>query len=176
MRKHISYGVQGNSCVRPIMLYNIWLKVAGVWHTTNAVIMTIMTSVMLFASLLDHNADASFITTAQATPDTGAEATVAGLDILKQIGLDIGNQCRTPQDTISAANHTSFECVGTVDLHINAADKSTKEAVLICKEQTGLLLAWYVCRDLGIVPNDYPKPIRAITRSSVIKSPGKEAT
>ena len=40
---------------------------------------------------LHHNADDSFITTAQATPDTGAEATVAGLDILKQIGLDIGN-------------------------------------------------------------------------------------
>ena len=53
MKKHISYGVQGNSCVRPIMLYNIWLKVAGVWHTTNAMIMPIITSVMLFTSLLD---------------------------------------------------------------------------------------------------------------------------
>ena len=40
---------------------------------------------------LPHNANDSFITSAQATPDTGAEATVAGLDVLKQIGLDIGN-------------------------------------------------------------------------------------
>ena len=125
---------------------------------------------------IHHNADDSFITTAQATPDTGAEATVAGLDILKQIGIDIGNTCHTPEDTIIAANGTSFECVGTVDLHIHAADKSMKETVLICKAQKGLLLAWYVCRELGIVPNDYPKPIHAITRSSVIKSPGKNAT
>ena len=101
---------------------------------------------------LHHNADDSFITTAQATPDTGTEATVAGLDILKQIGLDIGNTCRPPEDTVIAANGTSFECVGTVDLHIHAADKSMKETVLICKEQKGLLLAWYVCRGLGIVP------------------------
>ena len=84
---------------------------------------------------LHHNADDSFITTAQATPDTRAEATVAGLDVLKQIGLYIGNTCRPPEDTITAANGTSFECVGTVDLHIHAADTSMKETVLICKEQ-----------------------------------------
>ena len=65
---------------------------------------------------------------------------------------------------------------GKVDIHIYAADKSTKQTVHICKEQKGLLLAWYVCRDLGIVPIEYPKPIRAITRSSVTKSPGKDAT
>ena len=51
-----------------------------------------------------------------------------------------------------------------------------KETVLICKDQKGLLLAWYVCREFRIVPNDYPKPIRAITRSSVTQSPGKDAT
>ena len=28
----------------------------------------------------------------------------------------------------------------------------------------------------GILPNDYPKPIRVITQSSVTKSPGKDAT
>ena len=40
-----------------------------------------------------------------------------------------------PEDTVIAANGTSFECVGTVDLHIHAADKSMKETVLIIKEQ-----------------------------------------
>ena len=115
---------------------------------------------------LHHNDDDSFITTAQTTLDTGAKATVAGLDILKHIRLDIGNTCRPPENTIIAVNGTSFECVGTVDLHIHATDKSTKEMVLTCKEQKGLLLAWY----------DYPKPIRAIIRSKLTKSPGKDAT
>ena len=94
---------------------------------------------------LHHNADDSFITTAQATPDTGAEATVAGLDILKQIGLDIGNTYHPPEDTIITANGTSFECVGTVDLHIHAADKSMKETVIICKEQKKRTSAGLVC-------------------------------
>ena len=123
-----------------------------------------------------HNAGDRFIATSQATLDTGAEATVAGLDILKQIGLDTGNTRRPPDDKITAANGTSFECVGTVDVHIHAADKSTKETVLSCKEQKGLLLAWYVSRDFGFVPNDYPKPVRAIPRSSLTKSPGNDAT
>ena len=55
---------------------------------------------------IHHNADDSFITKAQATPDTGAEATIAGLDFLKQMKLDVGNMCATPDDTIVAANRT----------------------------------------------------------------------
>ena len=40
---------------------------------------------------IHHNADDSFISKAQATPDTGAEATVAGLDFLKQMKIEVGN-------------------------------------------------------------------------------------
>ena len=89
-----------------------------------------------------HNADDSFITKAQATPDTGAEATVEGLDFLKQMKLDVGNICAPPDDTIVAANGTSIDCIGTIDVHIHVANRSTKETVLICKGQQGLLLAW----------------------------------
>ena len=38
---------------------------------------------------IHHNADDSFITKAQATPDTGAEATVAGLYFLKQMKIEV---------------------------------------------------------------------------------------
>ena len=111
---------------------------------------------------IHHNADDSFITKAQATPDTGAEATVAGLDFLKQMKLDVGNISAPPDDTIVAANGTSIDCIGTIDVHIHVANRSTKETVLICKRQQGFLLAWYVCRDLGIIPNDYPKQVCAM--------------
>ena len=55
---------------------------------------------------LHHNADDNFITTAQATLETGADVTVAGFGILKQIGLYTGNACRPPEDTVIAANGT----------------------------------------------------------------------
>ena len=111
---------------------------------------------------IHHNADDSFITKTQATPDTGAEATVAGLDFLKQMKLDVGNISAPPDDTIVAANGTSIDCIGTIDVHIHVANRSTKETVLICKGQQGFLLAWYVCRDLGIIPNDYPRQVCAM--------------
>ena len=103
----------------------------------------------------------------QATPDTGAEATVAGLNFLRQMKLDSGNIWSPPDDTIIAANGTSIDCIGAVDIYIHVAGKSTKETVLICKEQRGLLLAWYVCRDLGIVPHNYPTPVCSITRKNM---------
>ena len=120
-----------------------------------------------------HNADDSFITKAQATPDTGAEAT---LDFLKQMKIEVGNTCAPPDDTIVAANGISIRCIGTVDTHINVANRSTKETVLICKGQQGLLLAWYVCRDLGIISNDYPKQVCAMKHTHSQLSPPKNVT
>ena len=120
-----------------------------------------------------HKADDSFITKARATPDTGAEATVAGLDFLKQMKIEVGNICAPPDDTIVAANGTSIECIGTIDVHIHVANRSTKETVLICTGQQGLLLAWYVCRDLGIIPNDYPKQVCAMKHTRSQLSPPK---
>ena len=122
------------------------------------------------------NAEDSFIATAKATPDTGAEATIAGLDFLKQIKIEVGNTCTPPEDTIISANGTAIDCIGTVDIYIHTADRSVKETVLICKDQQGILLAWYVCRDLGIIPSDYPKPICAITHTNDIRVPSKNVT
>ena len=123
-----------------------------------------------------HNADDGFITKAQATPDTGAEATVAGLDFLKQMKIEVGNICAPPDDSIVAANGTSIECIGTVDIHIHVANRSTKETVLICKGQQGILLAWYVGRNLGIIPNDYPKQVCAMKHTHSQLSPPNNVT
>ena len=121
-----------------------------------------------------HNADYSFGTKAQATTDTGAEATVARLDFLKQMKLDVGNICAPPDDTIVAANGTSIDCIGTMCVYIHVVNRSTKETVLICKGQQGLLLAWYVCRNFGIIPNDCPKQVCAMKHTRSQLSPPKE--
>ena len=77
---------------------------------------------------LHHNADDSFICTVQATPDAGAEAPVAGLNFLRQMKLDSGNICSPPDDTIIAANGTSIDCIGAVDIYIHVAGKCTRDS------------------------------------------------
>ena len=34
-----------------------------------------------------------------------------------------------------------------------------EENIFICTQAQGLLLAWYVCQDLGIISKDYPKQL-----------------
>ena len=51
-------------------------------------------------------ADDTFITTAQPIPGTGTKATVAGLDILKQIGLDIENTLMNAQLLLLMVHHS----------------------------------------------------------------------
>ena len=68
----------------------------------------------------------------------------------------------------------SEECAHNDELTL--ANRSTKETVLICKGQRGFLLAWYVCRDLGIIPNDYPKQVCAMKHTCSQLSRPKNVT
>ena len=72
--------------------------------------------------------------------------------------------------------HASIECIATIDVHTHVTNRSTKETVLICKGQQGLLLAWCVSRDLGIIPNDYPKQVCAMKHPRSQLSPPKNGT
>ena len=90
--------------------------------------------------------------------------------------IEVGNICAHPDDTIVAANGTSIDCIGTIDVHIHVVNGSIKETVLICKGKQGLLLAWYVCRDLGIIPNDYPRQVCAMKHTRSHLSPPKNVT
>ena len=37
-------------------------------------------------------------------------------------------------------------------------ERSTRTTVFVSTEQTGTLLSWFVCVELGILPKEYPEP------------------
>ena len=97
-----------------------------------------------------------------ATPDTGAEATLAGPHILEELGFDAAN-LRTPDgDKLLAANKKTLHCIGTLPCLIEYGERRIEETVYVCRKVDEFLLAWYVCKQLGIIPPEYPQPIYSL--------------
>ena len=103
----------------------------------------------------------------EATPDTGAEATLAGIDILEKMCLDVDNLLPPPSEVLVAANGQELDCVGTLHCVIHYCDRQCVENVYICANVESFLLAWYTCISLAILPCDYPRPIDCSQKKSM---------
>jgi len=110
--------------------------------------------------------------TCLATPDTGADGCVMSLDLLGQMHIPVEQLAAPPETRILTANGSELKCVGTLQLGISYGDHSANIQALVCKNHSGFLLAWTVCRDLGIIPQDYPRPISVSTCSADRDMPG----
>ena len=95
----------------------------------------------------------------EATPDTGAEATLAGTYVLDLLGIPAENLLPLPHDNLIAANGHELCCIGTLPCVIEYCGRSVDERVYICERVDTFLLAWYTCMSLDILPNTYPRPI-----------------
>ena len=118
---------------------------------------------------LTNSESGDTIANVTAVPDSGAQVTVAGLDILRKIGGDVNNILRRGEDFLVAANGLSLESAGRLDLNIRYRGTTITTTVIICPEHDGMLLSWFVCQELGILPKNYPEPIYA--RIDTIESP-----
>ena len=65
-----------------------------------------------------------------------------------------------PKESIIAANQKPLNCIGTLTTTMNYGNRAAKDTVYICEEATGVLLAWFTCVTLGIIPKDYPSPMK----------------
>ena len=95
----------------------------------------------------------------EATPDTGAEATLAGIDIINALGFPIENLAPPSTDNLIAADKQSLTCIGTLPCIIEYGDHRVHETIHVCEGVDEFLLAWYICKDLGIISPEYPQPI-----------------
>ena len=95
----------------------------------------------------------------EATPDTGAETTLAGTYVLDQLGFPVENLLPPPNDNLIAANGHELCSIGTLLCVIKYCGRTVNECVYICKRVDNFLLAWYACISLDILPNTYPRPI-----------------
>ena len=93
-------------------------------------------------------------------PDTGGEASVGGVDLLKATGIKMSKLGPPPEDSIIGVTGTKLKCIGTLHAKIKLNNTVVEENIFICPQAQGLLLAWYVCQDLGIIHKDYPKQLQ----------------
>jgi len=115
---------------------------------------------------LDHTVVPLLYGHCLATPDTGADATILGLSMLEFLNIEAEQMGSPASVPITAVNGSSLRCVGTLLFNIGYGDRSTSQTVLVCDNYDGLLLSWFVCRDLGIVPARYPEPIQEVAAPS----------
>ena len=103
----------------------------------------------------------------KATSDTGAEATLAGIDILEKMCLDVDTLLPPPSEVLVAANAQELDCVRTLRCVIHYCDRQCMENVYICANVESFLLAWYTCISLAILPCDYLRPIACSPKKSM---------
>lgn len=94
-------------------------------------------------------------------PDSAAEATVASTALLKQMGMQQDEL--QPPDGIDliAANDKALKCIGSAKITVKVAGRKVDDTVYFCEGQQGMLLAWFTCKALGILPPSYPNPTSA---------------
>ncbi|XP_068226846.1 uncharacterized protein [Palaemon carinicauda] len=96
------------------------------------------------------------------TPDSGAEATVMGLNVARSLGIypymlepsKIGKLC--------SAGYQTLNCVGAFTSHLSLGDRQTKAEITVVKEVKGALLSWFDSIALGILPEDFPAQINSL--------------
>ena len=107
-------------------------------------------------------------------PDTGADSTVIGPQHLKSLGLsksDLG-----PPPTLNYYNADGSKmpaALGSFQAELTYGTLSCTGWIDVQSSLSTPLLSWEHCRDLGIVPEDFPQQIRAIgsTANRVRRTP-----
>ncbi|KAF0314284.1 uncharacterized protein FJT64_015262 [Amphibalanus amphitrite] len=97
-----------------------------------------------------------------ARADSGAEATVIGEDSLSSICVKPAQLEPCIGQPFSAVGRHPLTCIGSFQAALELGDRSTTAAVFVIKEMTGLLLSWFDCVALGILPRDFPAQIRSV--------------
>ena len=118
-----------------------------------------------------------------ATPDGGAEVTVAGVDVLQAMGLTERDLQSAKFDLVQADKSTQLLSIGQLDVPVRYGSSAAIITVVFCPEIRGMLISWLDCIALGILHHDYPRPIfstqssaavSAVNETSILDSPVSE--
>ena len=116
------------------------------------------TSPQVFVQLYTKDGERSLGSHA-ATPDTGTEATVIGRRQFLALGLSLADLQPPLHDEVVVANGETLPCLGTYPLQIRLGQRSTVARAAVFDSVDGILLAWFVVRDLGLIPHNFPEPL-----------------
>ena len=91
-----------------------------------------------------------------AIADTGAQVCVAGPRLLARLGL--GAAALSQRGNLRDLAHRQLPCLGAISCQIQLAGRTTEQVVYIVREVKALFLSLRTCRELGLVPPDFPNP------------------
>lgn len=107
--------------------------------------------------------------TIETVPDTGADTTVVGLKHLHSLGLTV-EDLHPPSDVVyyNADGTKMSPVLGSFQGSITYYGKTVECWIDVQDSFTTPLLSWQVCRALGIIHKDFPKPLpEALTANRV---------
>ena len=100
------------------------------------------------------------IGTLKATPDTRAEASIIGIQEIQSLNFDTNKSNPFAKVKLIAANGQFLKCISTLPCIITYGNRTAQDVLHVCHKIEQCLLAWYTCRNLGILPPNYPEPIK----------------
>ena len=89
-------------------------------------------------------------------PDTGADRTACGLDILEMLNIDVANLCDSTTD-LHAADGRVVHQLGEFNAVFQCGDIKAHDTVNVIDGTSGLYLSWYTSKALAFLPQDYPR-------------------
>ena len=91
-------------------------------------------------------------------PDSGADISAAGKEILQHLNKRI--KCLSPSVVIPrAVNGTKLYPLGKIPVHLQLGVHESDDELHIYPNILGALISWKACKGLGILSDHYPKPI-----------------
>ena len=90
-------------------------------------------------------------------PDTGAESTVIGPDLVETIGGNLHNLAPT-NHTLFSADGTELRCLGTIQAVLRLGPSEVNTPIFVVDGVRSALLSWFHATDLGILPACFPQP------------------
>ena len=118
-----------------------------------------------------HNAFcAQVYGTCRTTPDTCSEANIMGYSVMSSLGIDHAQMGTPPPADLVTANGSALNCVGTLIFDVHFGNRSAVTEFLICDDFKSVLIAWFTCRDLRIIPAEYPAPAQPVLPDPLLTS------
>ena len=116
-------------------------------------------TILIHVSSLNGSSDIEML------PDSGADISAAGREILTRLGEHVDNlppSGITPQ----TVNGSTMQPLGKLPVTLRLGDKQYQDDIHIYPGVSGALISWRASKGLGILPEHYPHPAPTVDISS----------
>ena len=99
----------------------------------------------------------------KATPDSACTGFVCGTGTIRDLGLNPKRDLRAldTQDELLVADGSKADVAGKIKVRAIFNDVPVEATMFVVPGCIGVLVPWWACIRFGILPQDYPEPIRA---------------